>query len=235
MIGMPEGVRKLLVAYDVEGYGGRGKRLELATQQRLVDVLTYAFAEAKVPSGAYEMQEQGDGGLALLPTGDGVHEPRVVTTLIDALEGGLEQINEDLVAKARIRLRVALDEGVVHRAAHGFAGPAVTSVCRLRDAPVVKEMLKGSSGDLVVVVADHLYRDVLAHERLRGPAFVQADVTAKELAARVWIYLSAGTAPRPSPATAAESDPSVRHAPDSSERSEVPRLEEALRTDPGLW
>jgi hypothetical protein len=34
MIGMPEGVRKLLVAYDVEGYGGRGKRQEIATQRR---------------------------------------------------------------------------------------------------------------------------------------------------------------------------------------------------------
>jgi hypothetical protein len=233
MVGMPEGVRKLLVAYDVEGYGGRGKRLELATQQRLVDVLTYAFGEARVASDAYEMQEQGDGGLALLPTGAGVDEPRVITTLMGALEAALGEINEDLVASARIRLRIALDEGVVHRAAHGFAGPAVTAVCRLRDAGVVKEMLASSSGHLIVVVADHLYQDVLAHAL--GRRFVQADVTAKELAARAWIYLPADTAPRQRPATAAEPGPSARQGPDSSERSGVPRLEDALRTDPGLW
>jgi hypothetical protein len=233
MIGMPEGVRKLLVAYDVAGYGGRGNRLELATQQRLVDVLTYAFSQAGVPPGANEIQEQGDGGLALLPTGAGVDEPRVITTLIGALEAGLAEINEDLVANARIRLRVALDEGVVHRAAHGFAGPAVTAVCRLRDAAVVKEMLASSSGHLVVVVADYLYRDVLAHAL--GRSFVQADVTAKELAARAWIYLPAGPVPRPTSATAGEPGPSARQAPDSSERSGAPRLEDALRTDPGLW
>jgi hypothetical protein len=233
MIGMPEGVRKLLVAYDVEGYGGRGKRLELATQQRLVEVLTYAFGEAKVPSGGYEMQEQGDGGLALLPTGNGVDEPRVITSLIDALEAGLEQINEDLVAKARIRLRVGIDEGVVHRAAHGFAGPAVTGVCRLRDAPVVKETLKGSRGDLVVVVADHLYRDVLAHAL--GRKFAQVSATVKEFTAVAWIYLSVPTAPGPMSATAAKSASSAPHRPDLSERSEVPRLEDALKIDPGLW
>jgi hypothetical protein len=232
MVGMPRGVRKLLVAYDVEGYSGRGKRLEFATQQRLVDVLTYAFSEAEVPLDAYEMQEQGDGGLALLPTGGSVDEPRVIKTLIDALEEGLDQINEDLVARARIRLRVALDEGVVHRAAHGFAGPAVTRVCRLRDASVVKDMLKGSSGPLIVVVADHLYRDVLADTL--GRSFVQANVAVKEFAATAWILVSAATAPRSTPATAAEPDPTARQA-DSPERWGVPRIEDALRTDPGLW
>jgi hypothetical protein len=214
MIGMPEGFRTLLVAYDVEGYGGRGKRLEVATQQRLVDVLKYAFGEARVPPDGYELQEQGDGGLALLRTGYGVDEPRVITTLIDALDAGLGQINEDLVDRARIRLRVALHEGVVHRAAHGFAGPAVTEVCRLRDAAAVKQKLANSRGNLIIVVADHLYRDVLAHTL--GRTFVRAEVTAKEFAATAWIFLPGDAESR---------------APDPPER---PKLEDALKS-PGFW
>lgn len=52
MIGMPEGVRKLLVAYDVAGYGGRGKRLELATLR------TAGSCSAKVASIASCTQTQ---------------------------------------------------------------------------------------------------------------------------------------------------------------------------------
>jgi hypothetical protein len=196
MVGMPAGVRKLLVAYDVEHYTGRGRRLEFSTQQRLVDVLTFAFGEAGVSAGGYELQEQGDGGLALLPTGEGVDEPRMVIGLISALTAGLDELNEDLVAKAQVRLRVGLHEGVVNRAAHGFTGMAVDDVCRLRDSGAVRDMLAGSQAPLVVVVADHLYRDVLADSKyaLRGAPFTQATVSAKEFTGIAWIYLPSAAA-----------------------------------------
>ena len=63
MAGMRAGIRKLCVAYDVEHYSGRGSRREYATQQRLADILEFAFLEAGVPAGSAEVQEQGDGGL----------------------------------------------------------------------------------------------------------------------------------------------------------------------------
>jgi hypothetical protein len=217
MIGMPEGVRKLLIAYDVAGYGGRGKRQQLAIQQRLVDVLSYAFSEARV--SGYELQEQGDGGLGLLPTGDGVDEPRVIATLITAMEDALGEINADLVAEARIRLRVALDEGTVHRAAHGFTGPAVTGVCRLRDADVVRQALAASGADLVIVVADHLYHDSVADGRARGRVFRQVSVTAKEYSGAAWLYLPTGAG----------------HSAPSAPPPEAASLAQALRTDPRTW
>jgi hypothetical protein len=228
MIGMPEGVRKLLVAYDVEGYSGRAERLKITTQERLVAVLKYAFTAAHVSPDAYELQEQGDGGLALLPTGDGVDEPRVITTLIGALEAGLADINSDLVPSARIRLRVALDEGVVYRAAHGFAGLAVVHACRLRDADAVRDMLKNSTGNLVVVVADHLYRDVLADARVPGAAFVQAAVTVKELAAMAWVCLP-GDPARGQPPGAGRSG-----VPGTASPAAVTPLEDLLKSDPWL-
>jgi hypothetical protein len=236
---MPEGVRKLLIAYDVVGYGGRGKRQQFAVQQRLVDVLSYALTEAKV--SGYELQPEGDGGLGLLPTGDGVDEPRVIAILIASLEAGLAEINADLVAEARIRLRVALDEGVVHRAAHGFTGPAVVGVCRLRDAPVVRETLTASDADLIVVVADHLYRDAVADGRARGPGFTQTAVTVKEFSGTAWIYLPGGARP-PSPSVPVSPPLTAagQHNPDE-ERSRVspspqaPSLKDALGTDPRLW
>jgi hypothetical protein len=222
MLGMPGGVRKLVFAYDVEGYGKRGTRLAHATQQRLVDVLAYAFDEARVTPGTYETQEQGDGGITLLSTGGSVSEPRLVTSLIGALDAGLAQVNEDLVAGARIRLRVAFDAGVVCRAANGYSGDSVVAACRLRDAELVKDMLKDSAGDLIVVLADHLYRDIRADSKDR--AFIQASVTAKEFAAVAWICLPGGAS--------SASRPPLPHSP---ERAVAPLLSDALKTDPGLW
>jgi len=160
---MGAGTRKLCVAYDVEHYSQRGTRREYATQQRLSDVLAFAFSEVNLTPAEYVLQEQGDGGLALLPTGGAVDEPRLIVGLLRALRHALTELNEDLVEPARIRLRVALHEGIVHRAAHGYVGPAVIEVCRLRDADPVRNALAGSNAVLVAVVADGLYRDVLSH------------------------------------------------------------------------
>jgi hypothetical protein len=221
MLGLPGGARKLVFAYDVEGYGKRGTRLAHATQQRLVDVLAYAFDEARVTPGTYETQEQGDGGIALLSAGGSASEPRLVTSLIGALDAGLAQVNEDLVAGARIRLRVAFDAGVVCRAANGYSGDSVVAGCRLRDAEMVKDLLRSSAGYLIAVVADHLYRDIRADSK--GRVFTQASVTTKEFAAVAWIHLPGGAGSAPPP---------VQH---SSERSAAPLLSDALKTDPGLW
>jgi hypothetical protein len=78
MVGRPEGVRKLLVAYDVAGYGSRDKLSQVKAQKHLVELVTYMFSEAGMPREAYETQKQGDGGLALLPTGTGLDEPQLL-------------------------------------------------------------------------------------------------------------------------------------------------------------
>jgi CHAT domain-containing protein len=189
--GMPAGIRKLCVAYDVEGYSGRGTRREYNVQQRLSETLNIAFSEAGALPGRPEVQEQGDGGIAFLPTGGAVDEPRLIVGLLNALRTRLTEVNEELVKEAQVRLRVALQEGVVHRAAHGYVGPAVVEVCRLRDAPAVRSALAGSEAPMVVAVADGLYHDVLAHgyHGLPGAAFTPVDVQVKSYTGKAWIYL----------------------------------------------
>jgi hypothetical protein len=188
---MGAGTRRLCVAYDVEHYSQRGTLREYATQQRLLDVLQFAFGEAGLAPGEYEMQEQGDGGLALLPTGGAVDEPRLIVGLLGALRNALTELNDDLVDQAKIRLRIALQEGVVHVAAHGYVGPAVIDVCRLRDAGPVRDALARSTAPMVAVVADGLYRDVLSqgYHGLPGTAFAPVDVQVKSYQGKAWIYL----------------------------------------------
>ncbi len=192
--GMEAGVRKLCVAFDVENYSGRGTRGEYAVQKRLLEILEVAFQEAGVPPESLEMQEQGDGGLAFVPTGGSVDEPRLIVGLINSLRTRLIELNEDLVESARVRLRVGLQEGVVHRAALGYVGPAVIEVCRLRDADEVRTALAGSNAPMVAVVADGLYRDVLSqsYHGLHASDFTPVDVRVKSYSGRAWIHLPRG-------------------------------------------
>jgi hypothetical protein len=223
MAGMPAGIRKLCVAYDVERYSGRGTRREYATQQRLAGVLKFALAEAGVQPGAAAIQEQGDGGLALLPTGEGVDEPRLIVTLLNALGSGLSEINEDLVDQARVRLRVALQQGVVHQAPHGHVGPAVVEACRLRDCDAARSALTGTDAAMVVVVAESLYHDVLSqgYHGLSGSAFTPIEVRVKSYRGKAWIYLPGAS------------------GPDSAGRQEAtgraPLLDEFLGMEPDAW
>ncbi|MGO9082037.1 MAG: hypothetical protein ACLQDY_23880 [Streptosporangiaceae bacterium] len=229
MAGMRAGVRKLVVAYDVEHYSGRGTRREHVTQQRLSDILEFAFRESGVPADAAEVQEQGDGGLALLPTGGAVDEPRLIVGLINALVQGLIQLNEDLVEEVRIRLRVALQEGVVHPAAHGYVGPAVIEACRLRDADSVRSALAGSDAPLVVVVADGLYRDVLSqgYHGLSASTFAPVEVQVKSYSGKAWTYLPGG-------ARRVGSDTPAGQGSDQALTSR-PILREFLDNPPDAW
>lgn len=189
--GMDAGIRKLCVAYDVESYSGRGTRGEYVAQQRLADTLELAFQDAGVPRDSLQIQEQGDGGIAFVPTGGSVDEPRLLVGLINSLRIRLSELNEDLVDQARVRLRVGLHEGVVHRAPHGYVGPAVIEVCRLRDADEVRSALADSDAPMVAAVADTLYRDVLSHSYhgLPASAFIPVDVRVKSFTGRAWVYL----------------------------------------------
>lgn len=240
MAGMHAGVRKLIVSYDIERYSGRGTRGEFAAQRRLAEILDFALQECGVPPGEAEIQEQGDGGLALLPTGGTVDDPRLIVGLINALHQGLTQMNEDLVEDARIRLRVGMDEGVVHRAAHGFAGPAVIGSCRIRDSDPVRSALARSDALLVVAAADGLYQDVLSHgyHGLPASAFTPASIQAKSFAGKAWIYLP-GSMRRSVPDASIGPDPSAAPALGDRKKDQPPRsapsLQEFLNSPLDSW
>lgn len=238
MIGMSAGIRKLCVAYDVESYSGRGTQGEYAAQARLAELLRYAFLEVGAAPEACENQEQGDGGIAFLPTGGDVDEPRLIVNLIGALRTGLAELNADIVDQARIRLRVGLHQGVVHRAPHGYVGPAVIEVCRLRDADAVRAALAGAAAQLVVVVAESLYHDVLSqgYHGLTPSAFERVQVQAKNFSATAWLYVPEAPAAAgpgdagPGDAGQGQAGNAAESGPDSGSV-----LESFLTTQPDTW
>ncbi|WP_062443801.1 hypothetical protein [Herbidospora daliensis] len=156
--GAPVGVRRLCAAADLVGYSVRGNWRHITAQQTLHAVLTDAWAEAGLPLDACTRQYNGDGGVFLMPAD--LDEPRFVSRLITALADRLAGENE--AGADRWRLRLALHEGVVHEAVAGFAGQAVVRLVRLLDSAEVREVVRDSTADLVVVVSGPLYDDLVA-------------------------------------------------------------------------
>ncbi|MFD1274506.1 hypothetical protein ACFQ51_31705 [Streptomyces kaempferi] len=102
---------------------------------------------------------------------------------------------------------MALHEGVVYRADHGYVGDAVVEAFRMCDASPVRDALRRNpAADLVLVAADRLYQDVLrhGHHGIPGDSFVRHLLRVKLFEAHGWVLVPGGDS---GPAPAAERGP----------------------------
>ncbi|MFB7928315.1 SAV_2336 N-terminal domain-related protein [Streptomyces sp. NPDC056039] len=151
--------RRVCIVVDLVG----SARMTLATQHRmreaLGDIVDHALLTAGVPRHTWVRQDRGDGSLFLLPTG--VDEPQAVPGFVDGLAQGLRRAREQGDA---MRVRVAMDVGVVDMGVSGASGSAVLSAVRLADSAVMRE----SKDDYALIVSEQLYEVVPGfHRRCR--------------------------------------------------------------------
>ncbi len=196
MTNLSAGTRKLCVAYDVVGYSRFSARSQASTQSRLAYFLDRAFEEALLPGRKYEIQERGDGGVALLNLDPGTDELHLITSLVRTLETGLTQLNDDLVPAAQIRLRVSMAKGIINRTAHGFVGPVIIEACRLLDSVPLRRAMTETRSCLAVAFTDALYREMQSHlpDHLE---FERTEFSLKSFTGIAWIYLASDSV-RPS-------------------------------------
>ncbi len=103
-------------------------------------------------------QSAGDGEVVLLPAG--IDEPRTVTLLVNWLVRALPQSNAASEGP-RVRLRVAVHEGITTLVAGVFGGPAVTKACRLLGArPLRTALARRRRANLAVLLSDRIYADL---------------------------------------------------------------------------
>jgi hypothetical protein len=184
--------RRLLVSADMEGYSKRNNILQHRAQAAFKKVMDDATAELGLQRVNWLIQQGGDGELAILPPG--TSERLVVTRLVPVVDRLLRLHNEGLASQARVRLRIAIHQGLVHLDGHnGFPSEAVVHVCRLVDAPELKAALRRFPGaGVALIVSDSMYRDVVRHyPDLRPEQFAQvsADLPNKDFSATAWIYV----------------------------------------------
>jgi hypothetical protein len=180
--------RRLLLSVDAKSYGSGDDQRQAAIQDGLLAVLDEAAAGARLTRIAWMRQEAGDGELAVLPPGD--PEPRLVDDFVLKLHAALTRHNDDLIPEARLRLRVAIHNGVALRARNGFSGQGVVVVGRLVDSRPLKEALNAATeANLAVALSQRVYEDTVVqrHTSLRATDFRRVRVRNKEFVADAWI------------------------------------------------
>ncbi|MDG4788154.1 hypothetical protein O7626_19805 [Micromonospora sp. WMMD1102] len=170
--------RRLLISVDMERYSRRGNLQQYEAQQAFQQLLHEAATAVGLDRVSWKTQQAGDGELAILP-GD-TREPQVIGRLVPDLNRRLRHYNSSRLPEARVRLRVALHQGLVHLdGANGFPGRAVNEVCRLCDARQLKRALVlFPDAGVALIVSSAIYQEVVAEypEELRPERFQRVEV-----------------------------------------------------------
>jgi hypothetical protein len=157
--GAGRGVRRLCIAVDLEHYSQRPDSGQIEAQRAMSELLRQAGQYGALERAQWDIQPQGDGELALLPPG--IDETFVITSLMQQVSSGLHRYNRYASPSARLRMRIAVHEGLTYVAESGFAGDAINTVCRLRDAQESKDALRTAKNDVVLIVSERIFRDVI--------------------------------------------------------------------------
>ncbi|SCL46680.1 hypothetical protein GA0070606_1032 [Micromonospora citrea] len=170
--------RRLLISVDMERYSRRTNLQQYEAQKHFRDLLHEAAGDVGLDRVAWTTQQAGDGELAILPRD--VAESRVIGRFVPELNRRLRGYNSSRVPAARIRLRIAVHQGLVHLdGANGFPGNAVVFVCRLGEAEPVKEALAAfPDAGVALIVSTEIYRDVVTEypEEMRPERFRRVEV-----------------------------------------------------------
>ena len=219
------GVRRICLAFDLERYSAGSDVDQIEKQRAMMAMVREACERGALERAHWLKQEQGDGEVAVLPPG--IDEAQVITALWREFREGLHRYNRHANAGARLRMRVAVHEGMTYIGENGFAGTAINTVCRLRDCHEAKDALSGTDGDLVLIESDRIYQDVIrGHDALDLPAsaFVETLVDIPDKAFRAIAYIYSGLAAWPGSSAGAAPAPDSprreRGAPDERAQSD---------------
>jgi hypothetical protein len=211
------GVRRLCIAVDLEHYSQRSDTGQIEAQRAMSALLHRAGENGALERALWLIQPQGDGELALLPPG--IDEAYVITSLMQQVSSGLHEYNRIANDTARLRMRIAVHEGVTYVADSGFAGDAINTVCRLRDAPESKEALRTAASDLVLIASARIFQDVICGSDAYGlppDDFREAEIVMADKGFRAQAFIFAAGTPgsaRPQAAAAGEPQPEQNAEP----------------------
>jgi hypothetical protein len=188
---IPPGIRRLCVAVAADGITG-GATERQAGRERVSAVLLDACGSAGLDRVLVSAQRAADTEVALLPVG--IDEPRVIAALTAALVEALHRMNTGQGNGERVRLRMAVHEGVTILTSEGFTGHAVMQVSRLAGAQPLRAALTADpDADLMVLLSDQVFEDVvqfdhacLSRDRFRRAA---GAIPANGNLGAGWIYV----------------------------------------------
>ncbi|WP_081539939.1 MULTISPECIES: hypothetical protein [Kitasatospora] len=214
--GTIDAVYELVVGVDVRKSSAYDDRGKVRMRRQLYTVLNRAFGLAGVPATAVHQEDRGDGVLATIASS--VPPSRIVGVWLTEVHEQLRQENEN--AELPLGLRIGLHVGPVTHDAKGVSGHAVDLACRLTDADAGRHLLERERADLVVVVSDSLYREVVRHGgRFVDPGhYAPARLALKDDEVPAWLRLPG----RPRPEALTPAAPAAPGGPDRPDAPEDP-------------
>ncbi|GAB2814028.1 hypothetical protein GCM10022221_09790 [Actinocorallia aurea] len=165
-------------------------------REAMYSIVETACEETGLPWPRCHVEDRGDGIFVIAPEDTDVET--VLDDLAEILRRRLAFYNHVLADPFRLRLRMAVNDGYVHLDGRGVIGGPVIHLFRLLDAPSFKREIGDRPGELSLIVAAHLYEDVVQYAKRLDPAsFRPVTVSLKETFCTAWIRLArpAGAAP----------------------------------------
>jgi tetratricopeptide (TPR) repeat protein len=178
-----------IVAMDVAGSGARTDPLQLRMRADLRKIVADGFAEQGIDANRLHQSDLGDG-LRLI-VGPETSPALLLDPFVPGLADALRRHRAAVSDTARLRLRLAVHGGPLHRDSGGWAGRPLIECARMLDAAPVRRVLAVDDDvDLVLVVSQRIYDDVVSHGYVLDPAmFHPVGIAEKETTATVWIYV----------------------------------------------
>jgi class 3 adenylate cyclase len=179
-----------MMVLDVAGFGRLANLAQLEVRTALFAALRGAFRGTGVRWSALAVEDRGDGAIVLAPPT--VSKVELLDPVIPNLVARIREHNAAADPGRRIRMRVSVHAGEVHRDATGWTGTDLNVACRLvANAVVSRHLLQRPAADVLVVVSDAVYDAVVRHgyRRIDPGAYEPVHVAVKELSARAWLHV----------------------------------------------
>jgi tetratricopeptide (TPR) repeat protein len=186
----PAALHKAILGVDIEGFADRRRTNpdQIAAREGLYRCLHTAFAMSGITWKACYCEDRGDGALILVPPD--VPKSLLVSLFPQELSFALRAHNQAHPAESRIRVRLVVHGGEIHRDRHGVVGTAVNVAFRLLEAPELKHALRRSPGQMALIASDWFYQEVIRHTPASGAGrYQQVRVLVKETDELAWISL----------------------------------------------
>ncbi|MFI9009211.1 hypothetical protein ACIGNX_18485 [Actinosynnema sp. NPDC053489] len=175
--------RSILVV-DIAGFGRWSDPDQMTARHVLWHAMRTGLRAAGVRWSDLAVQNRGDGMMVLVPAT--VSKLDLLDPAIPRLVAVLREHNDSVPPDRRVRVRLGLHAGEVHRDPHGWVGSDLNTACRLTDSAPVREHLVGNA---VLVVSEVIHQGVVRHgyRRVDPTAYTSVDVALKELRTRAWV------------------------------------------------
>jgi hypothetical protein len=183
-----EPVHHTIVAMDVASSGRRNDPLQLRMRADLRQIVADTLARQSLDLAALHQTDLGDGIRLMIAN---VSPAVLLDPFVPNLATALRQHRKAASDAARLRLRIAITTGLLHRDATGWAGAPLVECARMLDAVPVRQVLATDERiDLVIVVSRAVYDEVVRHGYGLDPdSFHPVNIAEKETRTTVWIHV----------------------------------------------